>query len=296
LPSGSTDLEPYGSPAHSAWLDVDWAAHRHTVTVDGTRVNYVRMGAGPAVLLIHGLAGSWRNWLENIPDIARDHTAIAVDLPGFGESESPRGEVTISGYAAFIGSFLEEIGVQEAALVGSSMGGLIAAAVAAGAPGRARSLVLVSAAAPGTRAAPGQEVGRSGPLQTLAAAAARRSGLLLRSATVRRVALGRLMRHPDRISRRLVGQLAAGVARPASIAARHATENNDIGTRLGDIEAQTLLVWGAEDRVVPPRVASHYEAAIANSRLVVMPDTGHAPMIERPAFFNRVLHQFFSAT
>ena len=176
------------------------------------------------------------------------------------------------------------------------MGGLIAAAAAAGAPSRVRSLVLVSAAAPGTRAGPGHEVGRPGPLQSLAAAAARRSGLLLRSATVRKVALRRLMRHPDRISHRLVGQLAAGVARPATIAARHAAEHNDIRTRLGDIEAPTLLVWGADDRVVTPRVASYYEAAIADSRLVVMPDTGHAPMIERPALFNRLIHQFFSAT
>ena len=288
--------EPYGSPQHSEWLDVDWAAHRSSVIVNGARVNYVVMGAGPPVLLVHGLGGVWQNWLETIPYLARERTTIAVDLPGFGRSESSRAPVSIQGYANFVESFLESLGMGETALVGSSMGGLIAAEAAATRPRRVSRLVLVSAAGPGRRSGPAPQAGMPGRLRSAGAAIARRSGWVLRSATVRRALLGRLMTHPERISPGIARAMAAGIGRPASPAARRATNHNDVGTRLRNITAPTLLVWGARDQVVPPYVASSYEQGIRGARLVVLPDAGHVPMIERPAVFNRLVAEFLSAT
>ena len=296
MPSTAAGLEPYGSPEHSDWLDVDWSAHRDEVVVGGARVGFVRMGEGPSVLLVHGLAGSWENWLENIPALARRHTTIAVDLPGFGRSELPRGEISIPYYARFTGAFLDALGTGRVALVGSSMGGLIAADAAATDPRRVTRLVLVSAPGPGRRSAPPEEAGRPSLGRALAGAAARRSGWLMRSSALRGLALGRLVHDPDRISPRLIGRLAKGVARPASMVARRATVRNDVGTRIHGITAPTLLVWGEHDQVVPPHVAGYYEQAVRDARRVIFPDTGHAPMIERPALFNRLVLEFLAGS
>src|SRR3954465_14353227 len=86
------DIAEYGVPGRSAWLDVDWTAHLRSVDVHGTSVSYIEYGnpEGPPVVLIHGLAGCWQNWLENIVQLGEDFRVIAVDLPGFGASDMPR--------------------------------------------------------------------------------------------------------------------------------------------------------------------------------------------------------------
>src|SRR3954464_14407876 len=100
-------VDDYGPRGRSEWRDVDWSAHQRWVEVDGAPVNVVDIGEGPALLLVHGLSGCWQNWLEQIPDFARTHRVIAPDLPGFGASPSPRGEVSIPSYARCLAAVLE---------------------------------------------------------------------------------------------------------------------------------------------------------------------------------------------
>ena len=136
----------YGPDGRSEWLDIDWRAHLCSCTVNAAHVNYVELGDGPPLVFVHGLSGCWQNWLENIPHFARRHRVIAIDLPGFGESELPQEDITIPGYGRFVDAFLGEIGVECASIVGNSMGGFIAAEVALSHPGRVEKLALVSAA------------------------------------------------------------------------------------------------------------------------------------------------------
>src|SRR3954471_18788672 len=91
-----TDPGPYGPTGRSAWMDVDWRAHLRFVEVAGRRGNAVDTGEGaPPIVFIHGLAGSWQNWLENIPHFAAaGHRVVAFDLPGFGASELPADKVS----------------------------------------------------------------------------------------------------------------------------------------------------------------------------------------------------------
>src|SRR3954466_2380805 len=139
---------PYGPPRHSAWMDVDWRAQQRFVEIDGRRVNVVELGSGePAVVFVHGLAGSWQNWLENMPHFAAaGHRVIAFDLPGFGGSEAPREKISIPGYGRLVDTLLDRLEVGPAVLIGNSMGGFIATEVAIQFPARVRQLVLVSAA------------------------------------------------------------------------------------------------------------------------------------------------------
>ena len=132
------------------------------------------MGTGPPLVFIHGLAGCWQNWLENIPYFARSHRVIAVDLAGFGESELPQEDISIPGYGRFMDAFLGEIGVERASLVGNSMGGFIAAETAISHPSRVEKLVLVSAAG-GARAADGTIAARTRVLRGARCSSSRRS-------------------------------------------------------------------------------------------------------------------------
>ncbi|MEA2390521.1 MAG: hypothetical protein QOK31_630, partial [Solirubrobacteraceae bacterium] len=81
-PAGSPDRDAYGPSGRSEWLDIDWREHQRWVTVGGSPLNVIEMGEGQPLIFIHGLGGSWQNWLENIPHFARTHRVIALDLPG----------------------------------------------------------------------------------------------------------------------------------------------------------------------------------------------------------------------
>src|SRR3954453_20687408 len=145
-PGPRPEIDGYGVAQRAEWLDIDCPLHLRSVALHGSRVNYVEMGSGPPVVLVHGLSGCWQNWLENIPHLARRHRVVALDLAGFGESELPGEEISIPGYGRFLDAFLDEIQVERAALVGNSMGGFIAAETAISHPSRVDKLVLVSAA------------------------------------------------------------------------------------------------------------------------------------------------------
>ena len=136
----------YGSPDPD-WLKVDWRQHLRRVELPGAEVNYVEVGEGEPIVLVHGLSGCWQNWLENLPHFGRTHRVIALDLPGFGASPMPSWEIDIPAYGRLLHDFCEKVGVDGAAtLVGNSMGGFIAAEAATASPGRFERLVLVSAA------------------------------------------------------------------------------------------------------------------------------------------------------
>src|SRR3954467_12528561 len=142
-------VERYGPQGRSAWYDVDWSAHRRWVTIGGRRINVVDIGpAHPTgtIVWIHGLSGSWQNWLENLPAFTDTHRCVALDLPGFGQSEMPAERITIGGYAATVDALLREIGVTRATVVGNSMGGFIGAELAIQFATWVERLGLVSAA------------------------------------------------------------------------------------------------------------------------------------------------------
>ena len=136
----------YGPAGRSPWMDVDWREYQRWVTVARRRIDVIDLGSGPPIVFIHGLSGSWQNWLEQLPAFARDHRVIAFDLPGFGASEMPVDTITIPGYGRTVDALLDQLGVTSAAVVGNSMGGFIGVELAIQFPARVERLVLVSAA------------------------------------------------------------------------------------------------------------------------------------------------------
>jgi pimeloyl-ACP methyl ester carboxylesterase len=290
------EFDGYGVAQRSEWLDVDWQQHLRSTVVHGSRVNYVEMGEGPPVVLIHGLAGCWQNWLENIPHLARRHRVVALDLAGFGESELPQEEISIPGYGRFVDAFMGEIGVERAALVANSMGGFIAAETAISHPSRVEKLVLVSAAGlarVGNRRLAALERAARLFHPATAAVLARREYLVRRPKLRRRILYG-IVRYPERIEPELVYEVASGAGKPGFLDALAAIGDYDFRDRLPSVSVPTLIVWGRNDWVVPVSGAYEYEQLIPDARRVIFEETGHVPMLERPARFNALVEEFLT--
>jgi pimeloyl-ACP methyl ester carboxylesterase len=221
---------------------------------------------------------------------------IAVDLPGFGESDLPLEDITIPGYGRFVDAFMGEIGVERGAIVGNSMGGFIAAEVAVSHPARVDKLVLVSAAGVMTVRAAQLALARglARGFHRSAGRAYTRRDWIVRRRRMRKVLLYGVVRHPELLQPELVWEIASGGGKPGFLDAFSAILDYEISDRLPDIASPTLIVWGRDDRIVPVGGAYRYEQLVPNSRRVILEDTGHVPMIERPALFNRLLEDFLA--
>jgi pimeloyl-ACP methyl ester carboxylesterase len=288
----------YGPQGRSAWLDVDWREHQRWVILDGQPVNVIELGAGPPLLFVHGLSGSWQNWLEQLPVLAGKHRVIALDLPGFGHSPMPSERISISGYARLLDRLLDTLGIEAAAVVGNSMGGFIGAELAIAFPQRVERLVLISAAGISTYDHRGAV--RTVPvlrraermLTAYTAWMATKSDTVARRPRLRDATLNLVTRHPSRLSAALAAEQLRGSGKPGFIQALEANLNYDFHERLPEIACPTLIVWGEEDRVITARDAALFGELIRDSRVVMYADTGHMSMLERPVAFNELLEGF----
>src|SRR3712207_287214 len=143
--------DDYGTPAQPDWREIDWSGHVHQVEIAGRTINYcdygtARDGSRP-IVLVHGLAACWQCWLEQIPRLAAEgRRVIALDLPGFGDSDMPSTPISIEGYGRAVESLCDELDLGQVVVVGHSMGGFTAAEFAIQYPERVERLVLQAAA------------------------------------------------------------------------------------------------------------------------------------------------------
>jgi pimeloyl-ACP methyl ester carboxylesterase/putative sterol carrier protein len=257
-----------------------------TVRAAGLDLSTYAFGQGPPVLLLHGLAATKLSYLPLLPALAERYRVIVPDLPGHGESSKPRERYTPAFFSHVIDELMNEMGVEEAAVVGNSMGGRIALEVAAALPNRVNSLILLDPAAAGVPF----------PLY------ARLLGLLPTGFGAvpvpwrKRVvvtAIRQMFADPDRLPR--AGYLAAadefiriyrrGRARVALLSAMRgliADEPEMFWKRASRIDVPTLILWGREDRLVPVRLGRRLANTIPGSELVVLPGVGHVPQFELP--------------
>jgi 4,5:9,10-diseco-3-hydroxy-5,9,17-trioxoandrosta-1(10),2-diene-4-oate hydrolase len=289
----------YGPTGRSPWLDVDWRSHQRWLEIGGRRVNVIELGSGPPLVFVHGLSGSWQNWLEQLPVFARDHRVVAFDLPGFGASEMPDWQISISGYGRWLDALYEALGIDAAAVVGNSMGGFISAELAIAYPARVERMVLVSAA--GLTVEHQRHDRTLAVLRTLdrrlaayAGWLGTRSETLARRPRARRMIFGLVAHRPDLLPGPLVAEQIRGSGKAGFVPALDALTSYPIRDRLPEIACPTLIVWGTEDWLVPARDADEFARLIPNARKVVWSQTGHMAMLERPAAFNRLLAAFLA--
>lgn len=281
------------------WLGIDWAAEIGHLEVESdlgrSVVEYVSVGEGPAILLVHGLAGSWRNWLENIPRLSDRHRIVAIDLPGFGASPMPERPITMPGYGSVVVELAARLGLpDETVLVGHSMGGVVVTEALLAAPGRFAGACLAAAAGPGATRTPGGAeqfaqrlvaLYRDRPTRDPAGSLSRRR--------LRTAQLSPFIAHPSMIGTEILWELLAWGSRPPGLVpAALALGRLDGREDLAGIDLPVLLLWGTRDLLVPLRIAYAYQRRLPDSELVVLNDTGHMLQIERPARFNREVEEF----
>jgi pimeloyl-ACP methyl ester carboxylesterase len=290
----------YGETAEPDWRSVDWGAHLHRVELDGTPVNYVDLGEGELepIVFVHGLGGQWQNFLENLPRAAQERRVIALDLPGFGCTPMPRDGITISGYGRCVDSLCEKLSLGRVDMVGNSMGGYVAAEVAIQFPERIDQLILVSAAGITSADIAHRPILTAGRIATamVSYGAARHRHIASRPKS-RHMALALVARYPSLLRADLAFEgFFKGAGKAGFDAALRACLDYDFRDRVPDIRQPTLIVWGEKDSIIPVRDAAEFERLIPDSRKVVMTDTGHIPMAERPQAFNDVMMEFLAET
>jgi pimeloyl-ACP methyl ester carboxylesterase len=274
----------------------------NSLTLHGTPVTYAQAGEGPILLLIHGMAGDFKNWNEVIEPLAKHHTVIAPDLPGHGESAPGGGDYSLGSLASGLRDMLAALGHDSATLVGHSLGGGVAMQFSYQFPEMAERLVLVSSGGLGPEVS---LVLRAAALPGADRFIATTAGGLgaVGSAIGRGLSVVGLGPGPDIAE---VGRGYASLADADRRAAFLSTLRSVIGTGGQRVQAgdrlylaeglPVLIVWGARDPIIPVHHGQRAHQAIPGSRLEIFEGVGHLPQIEAPARFVTVLEQFLDET
>lgn len=237
----------------------------NTIEVRGKPVSYKMAGSGKPLILVHGLSGSTRWWVRNIPAFAPHYTVYLVDLPGFG-TLARRQRFVLSEAAGWLLDWFSAIGLRRAHWIGHSMGGYLCLQIAACQPQVADRLVLAAPAL-----LPGGHSWKSYLLPLMAAARYMRPSFLP-------ILLADALRAGPLILVRATRDLLA----------------KDIREEICAVQSPILLVWGQNDTLVPPVLGDLLHAAIPHSRLLILKGAGHVLMYDRSHAFNETVLDFLA--
>ncbi len=273
---------------------------RH-LTVHGHEIAFRSAGEGQTVVLLHGIAGDSRTWIEVMRRLASRYRLLAPDLPGHGASAKPRGDYSLGAHACSVRDLLKALGIDRATLVGHSLGGGIALQLTYQFPELCERMVLVSSGGLGRDVSPLLKALSLPGAEAMLAVAF--PGFVLRRGAALRDWLGAHGIHApglvekwnaytalaDRETRRaFLRELRAVVDRGGQIVSAY--------DRLYLAHHPTLIVWGERDSMIPVSHAWSAHEAIPGSRLEVFPGAEHFPHAEFPDRFAGVLADFLEST
>lgn len=254
------------------------------VRVDGNKIRYLESGNSKnAMLLVHGLGASAERWLGVIPAFAEHYRVIVPDLVGFGCSDKPPVDYTPAFFIDFLDSFFDAVGVDNSIVVGSSLGGQIAADFASAYSGSVRSLILVSPAGMMKHSTPALDayiLAALFPNEQSAKAAFKMmegSGKAVDRAIIK--GFIKRMRMPN--------------AKLAFMSTLLGLKNSEtLDKKLENILAPTLLIWGSNDPVIPIKYADSFVSSIPDCSFYKMEGCGHTPYVQKPEEFSAAAIEF----
>jgi pimeloyl-ACP methyl ester carboxylesterase len=243
------------------------------------RVHVAEWGRGPPILMVHGLFASSASFEHLLARLPEGRRGLAIDLPGFGESTPAPGlEPSWDGFARAVIEAADALGLARFDLVGHSMGGGIAALVAARFPERVRKLVLVDAVALPFDV---PLKGRLPLIPVIGEALFRMYGERMFVGYFE----GDVFHDPSKMDREKVlawHGIFKGARAHALASLRATADPGPVAQALGSIRAPTLVMWGERDAILSAALGRRLEKAIPGARLHIVPDCGHAPLEERP--------------
>jgi pimeloyl-ACP methyl ester carboxylesterase len=275
------------------------------IELHGHRMVYRTAGKGPPVVLIHGMVNSSRHWERVALRLAADHTVIAPDLIGHGDSVGPRGDYSLGAHAARIRDLLGSLGIDRATMVGHSYGGGVAMQFFWQFPQRTERLALVSSGGLGPEVSPMLRTAALPGAATLLGLVANR-----RVVSALAAAGGRLRDrgHPQGVYLEQISRAMRPLAGPRQREAFLQTLRSVIDVRgqrvgandrlylLGHAPTPTLIVWGARDHTIPLDHGREAASVIPSSRFEVLGEAAHFPHLEDPEGLAHVLADWLATT
>lgn len=249
------------------------------ITVGDLSIHYYEGGPsnGQTLVMIHGFAANKDNWLRLARHLSDDYRVIALDLPGFGASSKPTGSYDVGTQTERLASVLQALQIDKLHLIGNSMGGHIAALYAARYPEHVLSLALLANA--------GISAPQPSELQQILQRGAANPLVVRQTGDFQRL-LEFVLVEPPYLPESLKGyfteQAIANSAHYDQVFAHLIERYIPLEPELSKIQAPTLVLWGAEDRALHVSSIEVMRPLLRKPTVVVMPATGHAPMIERP--------------
>ncbi|MGL5168763.1 MAG: alpha/beta fold hydrolase [Afipia sp.] len=257
-----------------------------TVATPGGTISFREAGQGSALFLLHGMNGNSKSWGHQLCAFSDTYRVIAWDAPGYGQSDPVAPDA--DAYAAQAAHLLDALKVEQACVVGHSMGGVVAERFCAQHLERAKCLVLSGThwgnAAPADAPLAPKYTRRLQDLEKLSAKeyGEARAEKMLSDSRSREVF--------DRVA-----QIAAETRREGLLNAGKMVEKADNRPFLGSLTLPVLILTGSSDSVVTPERSEAMMAYLPNARAVTLPGVGHAPYLEAPDAFNQTIRRFLEA-
>ena len=256
------------------------------IQVDGNKIRYLESGDSKNILvLVHGLGASAERWNNVIPNFVKHYHVIVPDLIGFGYSDKPIVDYTPDFFSTFLGKFFDALGINRPNVIGSSLGGQIAAEYASAHPNNIEKLILVS---------PSGVMKKSTPaLDAYIMAALYPNEQSAKNAFEMMESSGNQV--DDRIVRGFIERMQLPNAKLAFMSTVLGLKNSEvITTKLHTIHSPTLIIWGSKDPVIPIQHAESFASSIKDCRFYRMDGCGHTPYVQDPETFSSIVLNFLS--
>lgn len=242
------------------------------IVISGLAVSYLRLSIKinpkATIVLIHGWGGTKESWRNNLGEISKSFDCIALDLPGFGDSEEPSLPWGTLEYATFLSDFVKALKLKSVVIIGKSFGGRVATAYASKNPTELQNLILVSSA-----------------------------GIEEKSISVQlRIALSKLV--PQGVKKILKQYLMKSSGKKGTSQYKSEVKkivtNQDLKSLLPLIKSQALVVWGDQDKVLPLSYGQRIAKSIPNAQLKVINGGDHWVHERQPETFNQIVLNYLT--
>ena len=253
------------------------------VTIGTIKTTYLLCGSGEPVILLHGAGAGAVTWYPSINTLSQNFQVVAPDIVGYGESDKPDAPYNRPYFAKWLKDFLNELKITKAHIIGLSQGGAIALQFAIDNAKMVDKLVLVGSAGLGAKVAFWPLIGTVW-MNSFPSTMANRFNS--------RYILHKPINRDPNHSKYSIAVLKYNGGKNAFKQGRGAAVSKISEDLLKQIENETLIIWGEDDKLFPLEYGGAAAKIIPNAKLRLIPDAGHLPLMDQPVMFNKVLGDF----